>query len=186
MGIEEKIDGTLKKYESYRTFDEDQLIDTLTQRTGMQTLYKLLDMFIEDCNQLKQSLPPENAKVELPDFVADYLEMRKERFPVGGLGGAITAAFNGHSETDIAKWMNSNVELFARAWLDGYTVKKEPEWVVAIPGQEAFSGTISFDKKRKCVYFTCDNQTSVKFTVKAKAEAVALLIDGEVVPVEEI
>ncbi|MGM0117363.1 DUF1642 domain-containing protein [Enterococcus sp. AZ189] len=161
-----------------------------TEITEQQALNKLAERFPMTTDQIVSTLEMkvahiEQEKVEVPEFVAEYLEMRKEQFSIGGLGGAITAVFNGRSKPDVSKWMNSNVELFARAWLDGYTVKKEPEWVVAIPGQEAFSGLIEFDKKRKGVSSTCGNQTSVKFTDKAKAEAVALLIGGEIVPVEE-
>lgn len=31
---------------------------------------------------------------------------------------------------DLRKWFNNNIELFARAWIDGYTVEKEPKYTV--------------------------------------------------------
>lgn len=33
---------------------------------------------------------------------------------------------------DLRKWFNNNIELFARAWVDGYTVEKEPKYTVKI------------------------------------------------------
>ncbi|MBO0438942.1 DUF1642 domain-containing protein [Candidatus Enterococcus ikei] len=81
----------------------------------------------------KSSLPTKQDKVLVPEFVAEYLEMRKEQFPVGGLGVAIIYVLDGKGSPELFNWINSNVEIFARAWLDGYTVEKEPLFTMPVP-----------------------------------------------------
>ncbi|EAF6235989.1 DUF1642 domain-containing protein [Listeria monocytogenes] len=73
----------------------------------------------------------EPKKVVVPEFVAGYLENRKEKYAIGGLGAAINTAV--YERSDLEEWMNNNVELFARAWLDGYEVEKEQLYYVKMP-----------------------------------------------------
>ncbi|RBR98025.1 hypothetical protein EA79_02786 [Enterococcus faecalis] len=67
----------------------------------------------------------EPKKVVVPKFVAEYIEIRKRDYEVGGLGAAIIKVLRSCNEPDLASWMNNNTEVFARAWLDGYEVEKE-------------------------------------------------------------
>lgn len=76
----------------------------------------------------------EPIKVVVPKFVAEYIEIRKRHYEVGGLGAAIIKVLRPCNETDLASWMNNNTEVFARAWLDGYEVEKEPFYYVKLPG----------------------------------------------------
>ena len=76
----------------------------------------------------------EPIKVVVPKFVAEYIEIRKRHYEVGGLGAAIIKVLRSCNETDLASWMNNNTEVFARAWLDGYEVEKEPFYYVKLPG----------------------------------------------------
>lgn len=68
--------------------------------------------------------------VEVPQFVAEYLEIRKEKYPVGGLGSAINRPLNGFEGYALEKWMNNNVETFARAWINRYTVKHDTNYQI--------------------------------------------------------
>ena len=76
----------------------------------------------------------EPIKVVVLKFVAEYIEIRKRHYEVGGLGAAIIKVLRSCNETDLASWMNNNTEVFARAWLDGYEVEKEPFYYVKLPG----------------------------------------------------
>ncbi|HHB0737991.1 TPA: DUF1642 domain-containing protein [Enterococcus faecalis] len=75
----------------------------------------------------------ESKKAVVPNFVAEYIEIRKRDYEVGGLGAAIIKALRSCNEPDLASWMNNNTEVFARAWLDGYEVKEEPLYYVKLP-----------------------------------------------------
>ncbi|EHM3061041.1 DUF1642 domain-containing protein [Enterococcus faecalis] len=82
----------------------------------------------EILDDLKQLDEPK--KVVVPKFVAEYIEIRKRHYEVGGLGAAIIKVLRSCNETDLASWMNNNTEVFARAWLDGYEVEKEQLYYV--------------------------------------------------------
>lgn len=72
----------------------------------------------------------EPQKPVVPQFVADWIDYCKEKHLT------ITGAFYPVSEHGIGladkctRWALDNQNLFARAWLDGYEVEKEPKYTV--------------------------------------------------------
>lgn len=69
----------------------------------------------------------EPQKVTVPQFVADWIEVAKS---VYSLSGAMV-----YGSPGVNKWLESweNQETFARAWLDGYTIK-EKLYMVKVKG----------------------------------------------------
>lgn len=82
-------------------------------------------IFLEDLKQLD-----EPRKVKVPQCVADWIKECKEK-GVLSLGGAIQLPC-----PEIYEWLMDwkNQELFARAWLDGYEIEKEKQYVVKVKG----------------------------------------------------
>lgn len=84
--------------------------------------------------KLEGSMIPyeEPQKVTVPQFVADWIEYAKfEDYHL--LGAMDSIAISGRKNLD--EWFrgdDDNMELFARAWIDGYTVEKEPKYTVKI------------------------------------------------------
>lgn len=73
----------------------------------------------------------EPQKVVVPQFVAQYIEWTKgEDYHL--LGAMIE--IRSHKNKEIDEWFefkeDDNMETFARAWLDGYEVEKEPKYTV--------------------------------------------------------
>lgn len=69
----------------------------------------------------------EHEKVTVPQFVADYIKYTKET------EWDLQEAMDNIAYEDnkyLRKWFNDNIETFARAWLDGYTVEKEQRYYV--------------------------------------------------------
>lgn len=68
-------------------------------------------------------------KVKVPQFVADWIEEcgTKEK-------SLLTAIL--YTPEKVNSWVgdSDNQELFARAWLDGYEVEKEPKYIVKLKG----------------------------------------------------
>ena len=68
-------------------------------------------------------------KVVIPQFVADYIEWTKEEdyHLLGAMGTIMTSR-----RKNLYEWFydDDNIELFARAWLDGYEVEEEPKYTV--------------------------------------------------------
>ena len=76
----------------------------------------------------------EREKVTIPKHVADWIEYTKfEDYHL--LGAMDSIAISGRKNLD--EWFrgdDDNMELFARAWLDGYTVEKEKKYRVKVRG----------------------------------------------------
>lgn len=76
----------------------------------------------------------EPQKITIPQVGADWIEWTKKD------GLDLQDAMNliaGEENEKLLRWFyhESNQETFARAWLDGYTVEKEPKYTVKIKGK---------------------------------------------------
>ena len=91
--------------------------------------------FHKNCAGYKQGKSDgamEREKVTVPQFVADWIEYAKfEDYHL--LGAMDSIAISGRKNLD--EWFrgdDDNMELFARAWLDGYEVEKEKRYEVIL------------------------------------------------------
>lgn len=78
----------------------------------------------------------EREKVTIPQFVADYIDLKKTYdFHVYGAMRVI----EDHYDKRVQEWFyEGNIETFARAWLDGYTVEKEPKYTVKVKATKQY------------------------------------------------
>ena len=89
-------------------------------------------LILKDLEQLDE---PE--KVKIPQSVVDWIEHFKKcsgtlygsTAPYSYYGRAITDGFEG-DVIEVLRWIRDNSEVYARAWLDGYEVEKEPKYTV--------------------------------------------------------
>lgn len=83
-------------------------------------------LVLKDLEQLD-----EPKKVVVPQFVAEYIEHKKNEDY--HLLGAM-AEIRSHKNKEIDEWFtdDDNMELFARAWLDGYEVEKEKKYKITL------------------------------------------------------
>ena len=78
---------------------------------------------LKDAEKIRQELN----KPTVPQIVADYIKYTKDA--EWDLQEAMDdVAYEDNK--DLRKWFNNNIELFARAWLDGYEVEKEKRYYV--------------------------------------------------------
>lgn len=88
----------------------------------------------------------EPQKVTVPQFVADWIEYAKfEDYHL--LGAMDSIAISGRKNLD--EWFrgdDDNMELFARAWIDGYEVEKEKRYIVKMKGMNKSSTILKLDK----------------------------------------
>lgn len=85
-------------------------------------------------------------KVTIPQFVADYLENSKE------VGRDLQDAMNSSTileEVDLWLYTDNNMDVFARAWLDGYEVEKEKRYLVKIIGIKDYYSYLNYRKEEK-------------------------------------
>ncbi|MEG0078280.1 DUF1642 domain-containing protein [Enterococcus sp.] len=124
---------------------------------------------------LEQIDEPQAEKVEVPGFIDKLIRKYKARNET--LFCSIADLYN---DSDEYKWYVDNVEIYERAWVNGYTVKLK-QWVVRQGGSEVwylqgFRNSLDGDIVKQW----CSHEGCIKFTDKSKAEAVATLVEGSV------
>lgn len=106
--------------------------------------------FIDMIEQLDEPQKP-----VVPQFVADWIEhTKKEDYHIFG---AIQAT-ESDDKLDDWIWNDDNMEVFARAWLDGYTVGEEKRYLVKVIGVSRIYECLNFDTtENRWKFFDCDN-----------------------------
>lgn len=98
-----------------------------------EKFYVALDDVLDLVKQLDE---PE--KVTIPQFVADWLkenDLREETFGEQSIFDAVDNLAHGSKNgyySDVKRWIDENGDLFARAWLDGYTVEEEKKYKITL------------------------------------------------------
>lgn len=136
-------------------------------------------------NTIKQLDEPE--KVKVPQFVAQHIEWTKgEDFHLLG------AMSRENFDKKLEDWFytDDNMELFARAWLDGYEVEKEKRYLVRMKSIREDHETLNCDKISNKWNFSSEKETTLfrtKHTRKELEEAnFGWVFDCEGIEVEEV
>ena len=144
----------------------------------------MVELFLKELKQLDE---PE--KVKVPQFVADYIEYaKKEDYHILGAMSEVRK----HENKDIEDWLytDDNIEIFARAWLDGYEVERGKRYIVKVKNTLTRQGTLNRDKRSKKFIFSNPEENALyhtKFTRKELEEAGFGWVFGcEGVVVEEV
>lgn len=98
-------------------------------------------IFLEDLRELD-----EPQKVTVPQFVADYIKDAK--YYEWDLDDAFDHIAEESEESEIYEWFYTlgNIDVFARAWLDGYEVEKEKRYLVKIIGITNYNSYLNYHK----------------------------------------
>lgn len=159
-------------------------VETVQQIAGttISSAVKKEDIAIRDgCIILNPNLT-EPEQPEIPKFVADWIE---EKRPYYSLMTMVGNYLNGFGMPErVEEWITDNKEDYLKALVIGYAIEKEPAWVVKINEKLYFCRFTDkyFEKDSDApTYIESGNPSLIKkFTNKDKAEAVAILVDGEV------
>ena len=114
-------------------------IESLPSHTSITSFRPYVDKKIV-LGLISQLDEPE--KVAIPKFVADHIKHAKE------IGRDLQDAMNSssiHEEVDEWLYTDNNMELFARAWLDGY--EKEKRYLVRIIGITNYNSYLNYHKE---------------------------------------
>ncbi|MCO8292636.1 DUF1642 domain-containing protein [Tetragenococcus halophilus] len=122
---------------------------------------------------------PDVGKPEIPPKIAERIE---EERADGQSDSAIYSILQSEKETRM--WSMAHKDDLMKALINGYTIEKEPVWVVRINEKLYFCRFTDkyFEKDSDApTYIESGNPSLIKkFTNKDKAEAVATLVDGTV------
>jgi hypothetical protein len=89
----------------------------------------------------------ETQEVEIPIFVAYFITEQKK------LGHTLSYSIDSCMSDRVAEWYWDNSELFARAWLDGYEVEKEPKYTVKFKNIQSGTRYLKYDGVIEKWYF---------------------------------
>lgn len=165
----------------------EQLKESLNQEiTEQQALNKLAERFPMTTDQIVSTLEMSQTgvnhePVEVPEFIKNVMQKYKS------LQDMLTEEYysNDTSENDndaVFCWIDTNFDLLCRAWLDGCRVAKEPLYIVKV-GAKYFQSWLNLTSITPVCMSNMDDAWA--FSKKDRANKVAKLIGGEVVPVEE-
>lgn len=105
--------------------------------------------FLRDLEQLNEI---DTKKVTVPQYVADWIKYcKKHNFtlfgclePESGFESLVNETFEGDARKCI-RWCRRESNIFARAWLDGYTVEEEKKYLVKMKGISVDSDYLNYD-----------------------------------------
>ena len=121
-------------------------IECLKNIFGNKNEYVKIDMVVELLSELD-----EPQKVTIPQFVADWIEeCKNDDFH---LFGAMEAISLNQKKLDYWFREDDNMELFARAWLDGYEVEKEKQYIIKLKGVPDGAKFLKYAKVTQEWYF---------------------------------
>ena len=124
--------------------------------------YVKIDFMIELVSKLD-----EPQKVTIPQFVADHLKKSKE------VGSDLQNAMNSSTiieEVDLWLYTDNNMDIFARAWLDGYEVEKEPKYIVKMKNIHSYSSTLKRDDITGGYFFGNEAQMCASLSTHTRKE----------------
>ena len=148
-------------------YEEGVAVDTL--KINRDGLIKLIEQFDEP------------QKVKIPDFVAEWIEYCKAHDftlfgcidPANDFEDLADETFKGDIRKCI-RWCRRESNIFARAWLDGYTVEKEKRYLVKIIGITNYNSYLNYHKgENKWTIESCveTDAVSTKHTRKELEDA---------------
>lgn len=116
-------------------------------------------------------------KVKVPQFVADWIEYFKKcagtlygsTAPYSYYGRAITDDFEG-DVTEVLGWIRDNSEVYARAWLDGYTVEKEKRYLVKMENILDRESFLNLSNTTKILFFGDKKDTEYVYVHHTRKE----------------
>ena len=123
----------------------------MNRNEAIQTLSKVGKISVSYAEDLYDSFFP---KPVIPYYIADYLEKVKSE---GDL--TVVGAVNEAPEGRVADWLFlERVNIFARAWVNGYIVKGEPRYTVRIKGIYGYSKYLNRDTKTQKWLFASETE----------------------------
>ncbi len=104
----------------------------MNKQEAIEAIKKLSDDLLERVIDIVSQIH-EPQKPMVPKFIDDYIKECRD-----GTRTLTQALFClEYHRQEIGEWLERNQETFARAWLDGYEIEKEPLYTVEIPDPNA-------------------------------------------------
>ena len=166
--------------------NKQELIGKYEGKQNKNLSFELLNAYIDFIRDLQQLDEPQ--KVVVPKCVADWIEeCKNDDFH---LFGAMEAISSNQKKLDYWFREDDNMELFARAWLDGYEVEKEKRYIVKMKGIDTNSAYLKHQLQNNHWYWgsltECGAFSPYHTKKELEADDFGWVFDCDVVEVEEV
>lgn len=178
---------TLKQVLSkIKNMDEKHKVEwvySLLKEFGSEVTSKLYHEGYEQ-GKLQEAMESSKPKVEIPTNISEWIVYCKENnfnllgalSPVGDFGEPIANSFKGDA-IKCAKWAMANSNIFADAWVNGYKVKKEKYYYVAIPVGEGVYNRLCVTCSGE-IFLDTHNYHSMDKLIKHSKQSILQLTEG--------
>lgn len=118
----------------------------MDRQEAIQTLSKVGKISVSYAEDLYDSFVP---KPVIPYYIADYIEEVKKQGDY-----TVVGAVNEAPDGRVGDWLIlEKVNIFAKAWANGYKVEGEPRYTVRIKGIDGYSKYLNRDTKTQTWLF---------------------------------
>lgn len=180
-------DITLKQVlNKIKDMDEKHKVEwvySLLKEFGSEVTSKLYHEGYEQ-GKFDEALKFSTPQVEIPTNISEWIVYcKKNNFnllgalsPVGDFGEPLADSFKG-DVIKCAKWAMANSNIFADAWVNGYKVKKEKYYYVAIPVGEGVYNRLCVTCSGE-IFLDTHNYHSMDKLIKHSRQSVLQLTEG--------
>lgn len=182
-------DITLKQVlNKIKDMDEKHKVEwvySLLKEFGSEVTSKLYHEGYEQ-GKFDEALRFSTPQVEIPTNISEWIVYCKENnfnllgalSPVGDFGEPLADSFKG-DVIKCAKWAMANSNIFADAWVNGYKVKKEKYYYVAIPVGEGVYNRLAVNCSGE-VFLDTHNYLSMDKLIKHSRQSVQQLTEDKI------
>lgn len=182
-------DITLKQVlNKIKDMDEKHKVEwvySLLKEFGSEVTSKLYHEGYEQ-GKFEEAIKFSTPQAEIPSNISDWIVYCKENQftllgalnPVGDFGEPIANTFKG-DVYKCAKWAMANSNIFADAWVNGYKVKKETYYYVAIPVGGGFYNRLAVNYSGE-VFLDTRNYLSMDKLIKHSRQSVQQLTEDKI------
>jgi len=180
-------DITLKQVlNKIKDMDEKHKVEwvySLLKEFGSEVTSKLYHEGYEQ-GKFEEAIKFSTPQVEIPTNISEWIVYCKENnfnllgalSPVGDFGEPLADSFKG-DVIKCAKWAMANSNIFADAWVNGYKVKKEKYYYVAIPVGEGVYNRLCVTCSGE-IFLDTHNYHSMDKLIKHSRQSVLQLTEG--------
>lgn len=182
-------DITLKQVlNKIKDMDEKHKVEwvySLLKEFGSEVTSKLYHEGYEQ-GKFDEALRFSTPQVEIPTNISEWIVYCKENnfnllgalSPVGDFGEPLADSFKG-DVIKCAKWAMANSNIFADAWVNGYKVKKEKYYYVAIPVGKGMFNRLAVNCSGE-VFLDTHNYLSMDKLIKHSRQSVQQLTEDRI------
>lgn len=182
-------DITLKQVlNKIKDMDEKHKVEwvySLLKEFGSEVTFKLYHEGYEQ-GKFEEAIKFNTPQVEIPTNISEWIVYCKENnfnllgalSPVGDFGEPLANSFKGDA-IKCAKWAMANSNIFADAWVNGYKVKKEKYYYVAIPVGKGMFNRLAVNCSGE-VFLDTHNYLSMDKLIKHSRQSVQQLTEDKI------